>query len=185
MGFLFQSLHLEESEVVRWSKTVGNVQGGGRPVGGLLVFTDRRVAFRPTQYERLLNAKAWSIPLAKVVLLDVVPAQSLPANSRSLLRIHLKDETDQFFNLNGKKKAITKLGELTGLRASDSPQAPIAETYQSRPRTELIVPILTFAFLVAALVSEDWIAWVLVGIRTLMSLSFVRIRFIRRSQGRQ
>jgi hypothetical protein len=186
MGIVFQHVYLERDEHIRWSKSVGIARSGGRPLGGQLIFTDRRVAFRPAQWERLFQATQWSAPLAKVDFLDIVPSETLPANMRSLFRIHLKDGTDQFFNFNGKKKALRVLGETTNLRIKlDSPLELLVSSAPVRSRSEIVIPIITAGFLAAAIATADWIAWVLVAVGTLSSAGYLRNRVLRRRARRR
>jgi hypothetical protein len=181
MGILFQHLDIARDDHVRWAKSVGIVRGGGRPLGGQLIFTDRRVGFRPAQYERFFGATSWSIPLAMIDFLDIVPPESVPANLRSLFRIHLKDGNDHLFNFNGKRKALGVLGEMTGLTVKlDSPQELFASSVPLLSRQEVTIPVLTLGFLAGAIATGYWVAWVFVAIGAMTSLGYLRNRLMRR-----
>lgn len=169
MCIFLQRLDLNNGEYVCWAKVVGNVHLGGRPVGGQLLCTNRRIAFRPIQYERLLRAQGSSIPAEDVDFVDLVPPQTLPANLRSLLRVHLANGEDLLFSFNGIHRALSKIAEVTALRVSfeeDSPQ--VSKEYPVRSGMEVVIPLLTLGFLFAAIScrlsrspqeADDWAAF--------------------------
>jgi hypothetical protein len=138
-----------------------------------------RRPFQPLQFERLLGARGWSFPIRQLEFVDVVPPQTIPANVRSLLRLHLRNGPDELCAFNGLRKAIERLKQFTEIRVLEAGHEPIERgSYAVRSGIEKVVPLITVFVLIVTLVfqPEYWLGWMIVGVGELLSGGFWRVR---------
>jgi hypothetical protein len=172
-------LGLAADEHVKWSKWVGNMQNG-RLAGGHLLVTDQRLVFKPMPWERLLGASGVSVSLDEIRAVTLAPPETIPANLRSVLRVHLRSGSDKLFECHGVHRAAENLAKTTGHSLAVDhrlPPANLDPLSSKRRGLEAAAPVFTLLLLALAIETNDVITWVAVAVGLLWCAGFLRIRY--------